>query len=484
MKNKIENPKVFISYAWGDKDYENLVLSFATQLVNDGIDVVIDKWDLTEGNDTYAFMEKCVNEPSITNVLILLDPAYAEKANAHKGGVGTETQIISAQVYCKVEQDRFIPIVMKRDSEGNVCKPTYLNGRLHFDLSNEEEYDFTYQRLVKTLFGVEVYAKPSVGKKPDWVDKPIETNPKMIIQYDSVKKNIPYIEKNSSYIGYLSELSNRLIEYSHQGLSDVKTPDDYIAVMSESEDIRNNYLLILKNSYYVESFKASIANFFEESANSIERNSGPRYDFALTRLHEMFIYTIAFFLKNNDYNTVGYFLGKTYFKAKDVYHSNNAASFHMFFSGPCHTKLDEAVKRRDNKDYYTGTGAYWMETIANDFCSKEQFVFADLICYNYSVFGNSDDLNDGWYWFPITYIYDNRNTSVIAFFAQKIASKEFLNSVLPIFNYESADGFITKFKEIESGDFKRQRAYRYHSYYEYAPLIAYYIKSEDIAKYR
>lgn len=170
-KKKIEHPKVFISYAWGDSDYQEKVLSFATQLMSDGIDVVFDKWDLTEGNDTYAFMEKCATDASITNVLMLLDPIYAKKADEHTGGVGTETQIISAKVYQEVTQDKFIPIVFARDENDNVCKPTYLAGRLHFDLSHAESYDETYQRLVITLFGEEVYAKPELGQKPGWVEK-------------------------------------------------------------------------------------------------------------------------------------------------------------------------------------------------------------------------------------------------------------------------------------------------------------------------
>lgn len=85
MRNKIENPKVFISYAWGTDEYQGRVLSFATDLINDGIDVVLDKWDLSEDNDTYAFMEKCATDKSITNVLMLLDPIYAEKADGRLG---------------------------------------------------------------------------------------------------------------------------------------------------------------------------------------------------------------------------------------------------------------------------------------------------------------------------------------------------------------------------------------------------------------
>lgn len=53
MKPNIENPKVFISYAWGSQAYQNRVLTLAMDLQSDGIDVLLDKWSLKEGNDTY-----------------------------------------------------------------------------------------------------------------------------------------------------------------------------------------------------------------------------------------------------------------------------------------------------------------------------------------------------------------------------------------------------------------------------------------------
>ena len=149
-KKKLKNQSIYL-ICMGTEQYQEKVLEFATRLMKDGIDVVFDKWDLNEGNDTYAFMEKCANDPSITNVLMLLDPVYANKADAHTGGVGTETQIISAKVYQEVTQDKFIPILFERDESGNVCKPTYLQNRLHFDLSVDEKYDNEYLRLVKNF---------------------------------------------------------------------------------------------------------------------------------------------------------------------------------------------------------------------------------------------------------------------------------------------------------------------------------------------
>lgn len=48
-------PKIFISYSWSS---DALVLELAQRSVSHGVDVVLDKWDLKEGQDKYAFMER------------------------------------------------------------------------------------------------------------------------------------------------------------------------------------------------------------------------------------------------------------------------------------------------------------------------------------------------------------------------------------------------------------------------------------------
>ena len=108
-------PKIFISYSWSS---DALVLDLANRLVSHGVDVVLDKWDLKEGNDKYEFMERCVYDSSITKVLIICDKAYAQKANDRTGGVGDETVIISSEVYGNARQEKFIPIIAERDEEG------------------------------------------------------------------------------------------------------------------------------------------------------------------------------------------------------------------------------------------------------------------------------------------------------------------------------------------------------------------------------
>jgi len=81
MKDVKNPPKVFISYSWSSPEHEDFVLELAEKLVTDGINVILDKWDLKEGHDKYAFMEKMVADTSVKKVLVISDKQYADKAD-------------------------------------------------------------------------------------------------------------------------------------------------------------------------------------------------------------------------------------------------------------------------------------------------------------------------------------------------------------------------------------------------------------------
>ena len=78
---KIAHPKVFISYAWTSDIYISKVASFAAELQNIGIEVLFDKFETKPGNELNYFMERCVNDETVTNVLLLLNKTYKEKAD-------------------------------------------------------------------------------------------------------------------------------------------------------------------------------------------------------------------------------------------------------------------------------------------------------------------------------------------------------------------------------------------------------------------
>lgn len=473
MKNKIEHPKVFISYAWGREEYKEKVLMFATELLNDGIEVILDQWSLEEGNDLINFMEKTVTDPTITNVLILLDPEYKQKANTRLGGVGTETQIISTEVYNKVDQTKFLPIVFEREKDGTISKPQYLVSRFHFDLSEKKNYDNEYKRLVRTLYGRKTIKKPEVGQKPSWVDEDFSVPVRVKIEFEDLKKReTDNIQKDKFQI-YLNSLKKEIIDFrSKEIIAESMNTEEYITLYDSTRIIRDKFLELIKYRNYVpEAFK-KIAIFLEESHYEINKKFEKDRIILRTLLHEIFLYTIAIYLKNNDYDSLAYTLGKTYF---ETFYSNTVdKGFNLFYTH--NTSLDEAMCKKNKKTYYSGTAEYWLNSINIDICNKNEFIFADILCYNASMI--MENYKNERYWFPLTYIYGDE---LFKRFCIQLKSKEYLEVAAKIFGFNKVENFKNKLSQIENkikqGEIK---SIGYETSYEAAPVFYWYIKAEEL----
>lgn len=170
MPGNNTQPKIFISYSWTNPQHEQWVLELAERLTTDGINVILDKWDLKEGQDLHIFMEKMVEDKEIQKVLVICDKGYKEKANGRTGGVGKESQLISKEVYERTDQEKFVPIVKECDDEGKPCIPHYMAGRVYITLADQSSYEENYQKLVRNLYNKPELRKPPVGSPPAYVN--------------------------------------------------------------------------------------------------------------------------------------------------------------------------------------------------------------------------------------------------------------------------------------------------------------------------
>lgn len=475
MKPTIEKPKVFISYAWGTQEYQDRVIALSRDLVSDGIDVLLDKWSLKEGHDTYAYMEQSVTNNDVTNVLILLDPIYAQKADDRTGGVGTETQIISPEIYNNVTQEKFLPVVMERDENGGIPKPAYLRGLLHFDLSNPEQYDAEYQRLVKRLYGIEIIAKPSVGKMPRWVteDSVIASSTRTAIS--ALKKNNSPTERRIDYIQQLNTLRNKIKVFD-------STTDDALELYDEIKPYRDEYLHLLEASPYINDSHILVGDFIQELYYDINttNDSISCKDTKQLLLHELLIYTVAFYYKCKDYRCLEYILNRTYFGTR--YRTDaQEIGLHIFYH---HSDImDYAKSKADDKNYHCGTAQHWIENIATEICNKAEFVFADVLLCNYSVYGKN--YNDSWYWFPVSYVYGGEYETPFKKVSSSMRSKEVATNWMRIFGYEEIEEFRQKIISAnESIRSNRNLRPRYHSAFHGVQLIGDFIEPKDIATLR
>lgn len=166
MSGTTEHPKVFISYSWSGSEHEQDVIELATTLRNHGVDAILDKWDLKPGQDKFVFMESMVTDASVVKVLVLCDKRYQEKANKRAGGVGTESQIISQELYAKVKQTKFIPVVFEYDDAGEPCLPIFMKGRIYIDLSSADRYGAGLDELLRLIYDQPFHQKPALGSAP------------------------------------------------------------------------------------------------------------------------------------------------------------------------------------------------------------------------------------------------------------------------------------------------------------------------------
>ncbi|MEC6795513.1 toll/interleukin-1 receptor domain-containing protein [Photobacterium sp. S4TG1] len=159
-------PKVFISYSHDTQEHKKWVLDLATRLRNSGIDAIIDQWELGPGDDLPHFME--THLASADRVLMICTSRYVEKANSGSGGVGYEKMIITSDLLSKIDSNKVIPVV-KQDSSNEV--PTFLKSKLYIDFSKVEDYELSYDDLVRSIHGAPLFKKPEIGNNPF---KPIE----------------------------------------------------------------------------------------------------------------------------------------------------------------------------------------------------------------------------------------------------------------------------------------------------------------------
>ena len=146
--------KVFVSYSWDSEEYKKQINLFVQRLKQRGIDIIFDG-DAHLGERLPDFMETNIN--MCDYVLMCCTPLYKEKADARLqtnkqlSGVGYENTIITAEIYSKNNQCKFIPILFKGTWETSV--PQWATSKLGIDLTKDNEEEF--ERLVQTLVSKE-----------------------------------------------------------------------------------------------------------------------------------------------------------------------------------------------------------------------------------------------------------------------------------------------------------------------------------------
>ena len=447
------SPKLFISYSWSSPDHEEWVLQLAKELVDNGVDVILDKWHLREGHDAHAFMERMVTDPEIGKVALICDAAYKRKADARSGGVGAEAQIITPDLYAKSEQSKFVAVICERDENGRPLVPAYYGGRIYIDLSDDAQRVDNFERLVRWAYNRPIDERPPLGAPPSYVTEGhgtrLGTSSRARRAVDALRNGRPNaIVMVEEYLNTLSsELERLRISAGEEPFDDfvVRSLTDFLPYRNEAIEIFTIFALHEENPKLlsiVHRFLGSLLLYVDHSEN-VKQWSEWSFDNFRFIVHELFLYCIATLIRAENFRSAAYLMQTDYFvPGQENYGSGVMLPYTKFrnYASSFDTRntrlaLNRLSLRADLlRERCQGIGV--------DFRHLMQ---ADFVLYLYAALHRPRDN-----WWPETLLFANRRLGVCEVFARS-QSKRYFDSAQILIDINGKQDLLPFLTGVKAG---------------------------------
>ena len=132
-----KNPKVFISYSYDSPEHKQWVSELAAKFRRDGVEAILDQWDLDRNQDLTQFVESGIR--AADRVLVICTDSYVRKANAGEDGVGYEPMIVTKKLVEDLGTNKFIPIIRQTLWEDKT--PDFLKERVYIDFTDDDQFE-------------------------------------------------------------------------------------------------------------------------------------------------------------------------------------------------------------------------------------------------------------------------------------------------------------------------------------------------------
>lgn len=428
-------------------------MALAEELIGQGIEVVLDKWDLKTGHDSYAFMEKMVSDPTVTKVILICDKKYADKSNARAGGAGTEAQIITPEIYAKKAQDKYAAIVRERDEGGQPYLPVYYKGRIFIDLSDDSIYAIEFDKLIRWAWDKPLNVKPPIGKPPLFVTEEsravkMSTSVDFRRAVDAVRQNrasaVPAVVDYLS--NFASELENFRISATR---TSIETFDDEIIENIESfMPYRNEMVeLFMTIASYLPNLEITEAlhRFFERVMPFYEiQKDGHSFEIDIDNfkfiIHELFICCIGSFIKHERFSQASFFMETDYYHTSRF--SNETMYPYKFFRE--YLKSFEIRNRRLSLRRLSLRADILKQRAASSGLDFKYMMAADFVLYLRS--SNGEIWRS---WFPDTLLYATNRFPPFESFA-RAKSARYFERIKPLLGVEDKAALETLISKLET----------------------------------
>ena len=160
--------KAFISYKWDDDARNKWVEEFATDLRANGIDSILDRWEVRYGDSFTDYMTSKINDADVFLFIMTTRSVTAAEAPRDEGGaVKFEMQMATAR---RIAGENMRLIGIYREGSGGVA---HLRDHRYADFRDDSQYESRFKELVDDLLGVD--KRPPLGGKK--TDSPLEEGP-------------------------------------------------------------------------------------------------------------------------------------------------------------------------------------------------------------------------------------------------------------------------------------------------------------------
>ena len=455
----MSEPKVFISYSWSTPTHERWVLDLAEELIESGINVILDKWDLKPGQDSIDFMEQMVKDPSIDKVLIISDKVYAEKADNRSGGVGTETQIISKKIYDQVDQERFIAVIAEKDLDGKAYTPLFYHSRLYIDLSEPDRYADGFDSLIRCIHGQPQFKKPALGKKPEYLNSEASINLGTSALF---KRAIAAIREQKPFAAaaldeYLVTFSDNLEKIRISASPEEMFDDCVVNSIQLFIPVRNELLQIVDTSCrylpqqefadIIHKFLESLTKYFTEinGRSSYRSSDFDNYKFIIG---ELFLYIVTILIKHNKFQAAAELLNSNYYIKSSSKGVPHLTSCQCFYENP------ESLDYRNNRLNLNRSSISADLTKENNSGTGVDF---HLLMQTDFILFVKNSLDKSGFWWPKTLVYLGHFPGAFEIFS-RAASQQYFEKIKPLLKISSKSDLIPLIEE------HKQQGARYYGF--------------------
>jgi len=453
MTTDTPQPKLFISYSWTTPTHEQWVEDLAQRLEEDDVDVIIDKWVLREGHDAHAFMEQMVTDPEITKVIMICDVAYVEKANSRASGVGTETQIITGELYGNTTQDKFVAVIAEKDAEDRAPVPAYYKSRIYIDLSDAGRFEEEYDRLIRWVYNQPLHVKRR-GKKSAFLTETsgarVGNRSAMMRALDQLRNGKPTASASlAEYLSSIAEDFERLRLTKEKG---VEFDDQVVQSIESFLPTRDELLTVIQavaryqpsdeNLQKIHRFFEALLKYYFPPPDVMQW-SDTDFDNFVFITYELFLHTLAIFIEAEQFDQARYLIATDFYVGRNHRFGNEPMVDSSFVDGQLKSlehrnsrlKLRRESIQADLLRDRSKSGAVRFESLAQ----------ADIVLYLY--FKRKPDC----WWYPLTAIFLGMSRSALPVFA-RANSKKYFNRLRVLLGFETADQMREWIRQMEDGN--------------------------------